>query len=161
MFLYWVKNKEQKGLAYVDKFYRLASKSGYLDRKIIINEPNHHISLSNRNITILISGESQSLGKIMSCNDLIESLLKYESKELINRNISVILPNLYKKFHQELIQKLYNSDQVEIIHKEREVFCLSKNDYIVPVKLCLALFPVIENHVCFIAIIRKSEDYFE
>jgi PAS domain S-box-containing protein len=52
-----------------------------------------------------MSAQVLTMGRIIHANDEIEALLGYRRQELINRNITFIIPNIIAQYHDGFIKR--------------------------------------------------------
>jgi len=72
---------------------------------------------------ITISGNYQNLGVIISASDTIEKLSGYSADELINTNISRIMPKGFGELHNFLLDSfMRKSAEKKLKKSERIVF---------------------------------------
>jgi len=76
-------------------------------------------------------------GKVFSCNPASERLLGYSKKELIGKNISVIMPEPYSSSHDSYLEKYRRTGIANIIGIGREVSARRKNGTVFPVHLSI------------------------
>ena len=66
-------------------------------------------------------------GIIESANPAVETIFEFKPGELIGRNISMIIPEPHKDFHDKYIQKYLESGESNIIGKRRELEAIKKS----------------------------------
>ena len=64
---------------------------------------------------IVISATSTNIGTIIHCNEEVEEILSYKSKELIGRNIQIITPRPIAKVHDRLIQRYFETAKPRVV----------------------------------------------
>lgn len=65
--------------------------------------------------TIFISAEDDSFCQIKNANLSVEGLLGYSKIEVINRNIKVVMPNLYAQYHNSFIYNYLNTLEPRVL----------------------------------------------
>ena len=105
-------------------------------------------------------------GLITLANSHIEKVFGYKKSELIENNMSMLLPERYRSNHLQLMQAYLTSPEVKEIGTGRDVFGLHKLGHEVPLEIGLS--PIIyqgkEQTLCAIVDIslrRKLEKQFE
>lgn len=84
-------------------------------------------------------------GKIISFNPAAEKLFGYNYEEVIEKNISQLMPNPYADAHDNYIQRHLKTGESRIIGIGREVTGLHKNKHTFPIRLSVAELPVDET----------------
>ena len=68
---------------------------------------------------IWISGESDKLGVITGINLSAASLFGYNKTELLNRKVSVLMPQLYSRHHESFLEDyIYNGESTPIVKNQ-------------------------------------------
>lgn len=67
---------------------------------------------------IVVSASSSNYGKIIHTNDEIESFLGYKRKELLEKNVSIIMPTLIAINHNRFVSKYLETGRRRIIDKQ-------------------------------------------
>jgi PAS domain S-box-containing protein len=92
-------------------------------------------------------------GIILSVNKAVETIFGYRQEELLDRNISIIMPEPYRHEHDGYIKKYLETGQSHIIGIGREVIGAHKNGS--TIELYLAVSEVhVENQIIFTGLIR-------
>lgn len=95
--------------------------------------------------SICVSGEFQQIGQITECSQGICRVFGYTKKELLKKNITMLMPDMFKSFHDDLL--LGNKIKGE---SSRIVFGKLKSGYILPVWLHIASAPNLLNDFNFV-----------
>ncbi len=74
-------------------------------------------------------------GVIQSVNPAVEKLFGYTPKELIDKNVSILMPNPYSREHNGYIQRYLQTGQAKIIGIGREVVGKRKDGTVFPAHL--------------------------
>ncbi|MCW9014287.1 MAG: PAS domain S-box protein [Gammaproteobacteria bacterium] len=86
-------------------------------------------------------------GRILSFNPSAEKMFGYLSMEVIGQNVNLLMPEPYKKNHDDYIQAYLETGEARVIGASREVNAKRRNGEIFPMRLALAELPVDENNV--------------
>lgn len=70
-------------------------------------------------------------GIVEDVNHEVKNLLGYRRNEIIEKNMSMIMPKCVGNLHDQFIQNYLDTAKPKILNKSREVFALKKNGYIV------------------------------
>jgi len=124
-----------------------------------INRENVHEAT---NVLICISMKKEKLGMVTFVTSNIEHTLLYNKKEVLDKNVSFIMPTFYQERHKKvLIHHIVkgNTKKSTIFHANRAVFARKKNDYIAPCTLYVTLFPYIQDQLFYIGILKPIKTY--
>lgn len=65
--------------------------------------------------TIVISAEEDSYGVITNINMGASAILGYHRNDVISKNISIIMPKIYREFHNDFIHNYLDNFESRII----------------------------------------------
>ena len=68
-------------------------------------------------------------------------MLGFQRKEVIGKNINIILPRPIAKAHDQLIQRYFETAKPTVIEIKRELFGACKDGYLKEVQLVVKVFP--------------------
>jgi hypothetical protein len=105
--------------------------------------------------SIVISGNLNELGKILSVNLKVCSLLKYDKHQLINSSINKIMPYYISIFHDTFLKRYLETAKPHIIDSDRIVFGLLSSGFIRPFHIHVKMIPNLENSVRFLGLLKK------
>jgi PAS domain S-box-containing protein len=92
-------------------------------------------SLDDRHAIVSISGELKKLGTIFQVNATALRLLGYNKYEMINRNVTVIVPAPFAQHHHSYLRRYMDLGDASVLNKSRPVFALHKTGYLIPINL--------------------------
>jgi len=124
-----------------------------------INRENVHEAT---NILICISMKKEKLGMVTFVTSNIEHTLLYNKKEVLDKNVSFIMPTFYQERHKKvLINHIVKgkTKKSSIFHANRAVFAKKKNENIAPCTLYVTLFPYIQDQLFYIGILKPIKTY--
>ena len=100
-----------------------------------------------------------SKGIIISVNSAVSVLLGWQSKELIGKNVKMIVPMPYQQNHDQFIDNYLQTREAKIIGKGREVDALTKGGETIPVRLGIGHVELNNEHmfVAFISDLRERK----
>lgn len=87
--------------------------------------------------TIIISGNSSKIGVMTGVNSQTCAIFGYTQKELIGKNIRILMPKVLAVHHNSYVRKAVHLKRLNYFRKERLQFGLTRNGYIVPVLINL------------------------
>ncbi len=93
-------------------------------------------------------------GVITIWNKLAEKIFGYSKREIIGKPVTTIIPEKYKREHQEGIKRLLETGEARIIGKTIEVLGKTKEGVEVPIDLSLSFQKIDDKRYTFTAIIR-------
>jgi PAS domain S-box-containing protein len=99
-------------------------------------------------------------GIIQSCNSATTVLLGYVRTELLQNNISMLMPEPYHSEHDGYLQRYLETNTKNIIGKSRDVMAESKSGEKIPVRLSISEIKVGSERL-FVGIIHDIRDEIE
>ncbi|HSG70436.1 MAG TPA: PAS domain S-box protein, partial [Planctomycetaceae bacterium] len=106
-------------------------------------------------IDAIISGDVS--GKIRAWNSAATALFQYSEDEAIGQPIELIIPERFRKAHQEGIKRVSEGGPSHVIGKTVELAAIRKNGSEFPVELSLATW-FLDDHRYFTGIIRDISE---
>ncbi|PKG97093.1 EAL domain-containing protein [Paraglaciecola sp. MB-3u-78] len=91
--------------------------------------------INNLNDAILTIDE---VGVILSANDTVEKIFQYKPAELINKNISMLMPEPYRTMHHKYLSAYLQTGKAKIIGIGRELPAIRRNETQFPMELSLS-----------------------
>lgn len=70
-------------------------------------------------------------------NLAVAGLFGYTKSEIINRNVKILMPNLYQIHHDSFIENYVSNKDSRLFNKERMVFAKNKAGYAFPIYLMI------------------------
>ena len=92
-------------------------------------------------------------GSILNFNRAAESLFGYSVREVLNKNVNILMPNPYRKEHDRYMQHYQDTGKAKIIGIGRQVSALKKDGTVFPINLSVGEYSENEKQY-FIGIIR-------
>ena len=80
-------------------------------------------------------------GKILSFNKAAEDKFQYSSKDILGKNVSILMPDPYSSNHDNYIQNYVKTDEAKAIGTDREVNGLKANGEEFPIRLKVSTLP--------------------
>jgi hypothetical protein len=81
--------------------------------------------------TIAISGQFENIGQIIKLNTSAAMLFKYNPSELMGKNIKMLIPSIYNRFHNAYLERAVKANSLEFFAKDRVAFGICKNQYLI------------------------------
>ncbi|CDW77649.1 UNKNOWN [Stylonychia lemnae] len=114
----------------------------------------------NQNATpyIIIDGDQQNLGMMLDFNKSLLKMFGYTSSELLHVHLDKLLPDIYTKDHNAVLEKAIQiSENEEIQYKDRQVFGKHKSGYIFPITILIKMLKNVRQEIKFIAIFKQEK----
>ncbi|CAD8155764.1 unnamed protein product [Paramecium octaurelia] len=97
--------------------------------------------------TVIVSTSVEKFAQVITLNQSCCRLIGYTRQEIINRKISLFMPNLYTKFHDHYMQRFLITSDIKNINKERFIFLKDKQNYLIPCYIVLRILHTLEENV--------------
>lgn len=109
----------------------------------------------------MISAEDDSFGLIANVNLAAVSLSGYSKMEILNRNISLLMPSLYGKHHDSFLESYLSTLEPRILNSERALPLKTKLGYIIPVIMLVRHVPSLIHGLQFVSTLRINRSIKE
>ncbi|NOR65485.1 MAG: PAS domain S-box protein, partial [Candidatus Scalindua sp.] len=93
-------------------------------------------------------------GSVRVWNHSAEKIFGYSKSEIMGKSITIIIPEKYKKKHEEGLKRFVQTGQTRIIGKSIEIFGKTKEGIDVPIELSLSFQKIENKRYIFTGIIR-------
>ena len=108
---------------------------------------------------IIGSGDKGHEGKILVINKAISDLFGYSKEELKGKICSIIMPKNLAKIHSSFIKNFFSVGKKNILgKKDFRGFGKDKDNNIIMIKLSVNLFPILNNSVLFVVMLKKDKN---
>lgn len=97
------------------------------------------------------------MGTILVVNPAVEKLFGYKEKDLLGKNVNLLVPEAYAKNHDDYIKKYLQTKQVNIIGLGRELTALRSDGTEFPIEISISELKNEEN-CFFIGLIKDITD---
>jgi len=92
-------------------------------------------------------------------NHEVRGILGYRRHEVVGRNIAMLMPKCVGNLHDQFVQNYLDTAKPKVLNKQREVFALKKNGFIVQVFIYATSVPMIESEgIKFVGFIKKVDE---
>lgn len=115
-------------------------------------------------ITMRVSGNLSTLGKILDANSEASIQLKYDKNELKHSNITQLMPSALSKNHLEWVKDAYSRFVLPYVNKVVGNFICNKEGYFMYADVVLSILPNLKDDINFILFIhanKKMSHYVE
>lgn len=114
------------------------------------------LSKSPDTAVIVISGNLNSLGIVRSANEHVKKQLGFEPSDLIDRNISRIMPKSIGEVHDMFLLNNVKAGVGGLLHREVLAFSQTKQGLILPVCLEAKTLPGLEHGLQYIGFVKRD-----
>ena len=115
---------------------------------------------NSRMALFIISGAKENIGEVLCINNEMFELLGYEKNEVVNQNISKIMPPMIGEKHSDIVLKYLNAGKQERMN-DKMMLPLHKRGYIVPCSYIHRVVPNLSRGLQFIGFLNKITDFSE
>jgi len=78
---------------------------------------------------------------------LLNRLLGFKKNELLEQNISRIIPRVIGDVHEKFMRRYFDTSESKLVDRERNIFCLHKNGYLVPCTIMIKVLPNLDDGI--------------
>ena len=138
--------EEHTAIEFASKLQRLHSKTELYHR---LEKDFYEIELmfSPSSCVLHVSGQKESLGKVLKSNAGCEVLFGYTIKELNAMNVKQLTPRLIELQHDRFLQRYLETGQENILYRNQRFFGRTKDGFIFP--LGILVKPVVDQDTGF------------
>jgi len=110
-------------------------------------------------VIIKVSGNKNSLGKIIDINYEVTAKLKYTREELIGKTtIKELMPSIISRYHDDWILKAYDTMKFNTLNKMRNGFICDRNGFCVYVNYLIKIIPNLKEGLNFISAVNLDNE---
>ena len=146
-----VLNSEDEGKEWLEK-----GKDIFKQQHDNRNKYYEDISKSSDSAVLVISGNPETLGIVNMANEHVQSQLGFASTDLLERNISRIMPRNIGEAHDSFLLNNFKSGQGSFLGQEKMVFIQTKYGLMEPICLLVKTLPGLERGMRYIGFIRRD-----
>ena len=77
----------------------------------------------------------------------LKRLLGFKKNELLEQNINRIIPRVIGDVHEKFMRRYFDTSESKLIDRERNIFCLHKNGYLVPCTIMIKVLPNLDDGI--------------
>ncbi|KAL4506973.1 hypothetical protein ABPG72_001394 [Tetrahymena utriculariae] len=111
--------------------------------------------------SIVISAEDDSFGLVANINLAAASLSGYNKMEILNRNVSALMPQMYARYHDQFLESYLATLEPRILNVERILSMKSKQGYISPLIVLVRHVPSLIHGLQFVSTFRINKNLKE
>lgn len=83
----------------------------------------------------------------MHANDETEAMFGYKRKELLGHNVSILMPKLIGRHHNDFINHYLSNGKLDWNDKSRQSYGQTKDGYLLPIELIVKVHPEISGRI--------------
>ena len=151
-------NDKDVGQEYLDKARSIANVHY---KKIKFANFNFDDISNNSNAMLIVSGEPEKLGTVISVNLACSTMFGYGKSEMINRDIKVFMPNIIAKIHDHYLEQYINNKDSKAMSKERMILVKNKMNYLVPLYIHIKPMQSNNNQMSSFMVAFRQEKYMK
>ncbi|EAS00830.2 PAS domain S-box protein (macronuclear) [Tetrahymena thermophila SB210] len=108
---------------------------------------------------IFMTMEEDKIGQILTLNLSCSSMFGYSKTELLNKNVNILMPQIYQKHHEDILKRYVETNESTFINKDKQVYGKNKSGYIFPVIIHIKpIFHALKDGMEFLGIFRKEKN---
>ncbi|CDW81959.1 pas domain s-box family protein [Stylonychia lemnae] len=154
-----VMNNDEDSEKYFTKFLNAQKTFQSYEASTLQEELVKNFSSNIKYAVIVMRVNTNETGIVEDVNHEIRNLLGYKRNEVIGRNIQVLMPKCVGNLHDQFVQNYLDTAKPKILNKQREVFALKKNGFLVQVFIYATSVPMIEKEgIKFVGFIKKVDE---
>jgi PAS domain S-box-containing protein len=122
-----------------------------------------HIQLNFYNILfkeetgiLIANGDKTKEGIIEKTNDEIEKIFLYKADELKGLNVNILMPRMFERLHKGFMERYSEIGEKRIMDRQFKTFAKDKENSLIPITLCVKLFPLLSDHIYYCALVTKE-----
>ena len=106
----------------------------------------------------LISGDVEKEGIIYEVNNEFCEIFLYNKKEILFKNIKILMPKFFSLEHDKMIKNYINLSEKKIINtKPIYTYAIDKENSLLYIKLEVKIFPILNDSLLFIGLINNEK----
>jgi PAS domain S-box-containing protein len=123
---------------------------------------NTNIFKETDSLYLLISGNKKNLGEIIDCSNNFSKIVGYHKNELIEKNINILIPEIFQNKHNLILLEQSQKDKMNFFEKltnkneykpnsiEKEIYCVTKTKFLMPITIKIYPAKTGENQVFYV-----------
>eukprot|EP00826_Nyctotherus_ovalis_P015648 TRINITY_DN14469_c0_g1_i2.p1 TRINITY_DN14469_c0_g1~~TRINITY_DN14469_c0_g1_i2.p1 ORF type:complete len:453 (+),score=149.66 TRINITY_DN14469_c0_g1_i2:196-1554(+) len=114
------------------------------------------------NIAVVhISGNDESLGKIVNVNQAVTRVFGYTKTEVINHSVNVLMPVIFAKEHDNFLERFFKTGQQILLSAEKTLYALNREGFCFSVQLFVRQVPDLSEGIQYVGMMRQIQDNFD
>ncbi|EWS72421.1 PAS domain S-box protein (macronuclear) [Tetrahymena thermophila SB210] len=115
--------------------------------KIQLNNQKFFQNENSKNSIVIAFADSERMGEIIYSNQYLQNFLGFSKQDLLQKNVSMLMPPLISKKHSNLMNRFIQTSQSAFTQNFRIVPAVNKKGNLVPTNLLLKVIPEFNNGI--------------
>lgn len=152
-----IRNHEHIGTALIERgFNNFTAKKTVDDHAM-----NSDILFSDDTSVLHVSGNKESIGKIMNSSQGLSKVFGYSKNEVIGHSINILMPAIFAKRHTEFMERFFRTGRQVIFYQERMLFASHRNGHCFHMKILVKQFPNLVEGIQYVGMVKPVVSDFE
>jgi len=114
--------------------------------------------MSDGSPLIYLSGETDRMGHVSNINLSACRVFGYlHREEILHQNVKMLMPNIYARFHDEIVRTACMKSNEQFSNKERNVFGRHSSGFVFPASLQIRYFQSFLHGKQFVATLKTEK----
>eukprot|EP00347_Sterkiella_histriomuscorum_P009838 403339681 len=154
-----VMNNDEESEKYFKKFLNAQKTFQSYEAATLFEELVKNFSSNVKYVVIVMRVSTHEIGIVEDVNHEIRDLLGYRRNEVIGKNMQMLMPKCVGNLHDQFLQNYLETAKPKVLNKQREVFGLKKNGFLVQVFIYVTSVPMIEKEgIKFVGFLKKVDE---
>lgn len=112
------------------------------------------VLFSEDNSIIHVSGNKESVGKILKTSQGLSKVFGYSKTEVIGHSVNILMPALFARKHTEFLERFFKTGRQIIFYEERNLFATHRNDHCFSMKILVKQMPNLLEGIQYVGMIK-------
>jgi PAS domain S-box-containing protein len=112
------------------------------------------ILFSDNTTVIHMSGNKESLGKILKTSQSLSKVFGYSKTEVVGHSINIVIPAIMARKHTEFLERYFKLGRQVIFFVETQLFATHRNGHCFPVKILVKQMPTLSEGIQYVGMLR-------
>lgn len=105
---------------------------------------------------VVISTDPMHFCKVIHVNDEVESLFGFKRKDILDKNISSLMPPVIGQHHDAFVRKFLAAGKMDLRDKIKQSLGQTLEGYIFSVDILIKIYPKISGEIQLVGAIQKA-----
>lgn len=159
LFTQKVMNNDEESEKYFKKFLNAQKTFSSYEAATLQEELVKNFSSNVKYVVIVMRVSTNETAIVEDVNHEIRNVLGYKRSDVIGKNLQILMPHCVGILHDQFVQNYLETAKPKILNKQREVFALKKNGFIVQVFIYATTVPMIEKEgIKFVGFLKRVDE---
>lgn len=151
-----IRNHEHLGNTYIERAYNSMNAKKSIDEHMKASD----ILFSDDTTVIHVSGNKESIGKILKTSQGLSKVFGYSKTEVIGHSINILMPTLFAKRHTDFLERFFRTGRQVIFYQERTLFATHRNGHCFQMKILVKQMPSLAEGIQYVGMVKPiASDY--